>query len=74
MSEVQLDAVFPSIPDGLTNINKGYLINQCEVQIRLHSDPIYMWTPKHRDQTYSIKCTAVDYSQQVKLAGKLKLT
>ena len=33
-----------------------------------------MWTPKHRHQTYSIKCTAVDYSQQVKLAVQLKLT
>ncbi|GFO17751.1 glycerophosphocholine phosphodiesterase gpcpd1 [Plakobranchus ocellatus] len=50
--------------DGFTNINKGWLINQCEIQIRLHSDPIYMWKPKHREQTYSIKCTAVDYSQQ----------
>ncbi|KAK3791501.1 hypothetical protein RRG08_055525 [Elysia crispata] len=57
------EATFGSY-DGMTNINKGYLINQCEIQIRLHSSPIYMWKPKHREQTYSIKCTAVDYSQQ----------
>lgn len=50
--------------DGMKNINKGYLINQSEIQVRLHSDPIYMWKSKHREQTYSIKCTAVDYSQQ----------
>ncbi|CAL1527382.1 unnamed protein product [Lymnaea stagnalis] len=50
--------------DGEENIGKGWLINQCEIQIRLHSNPIYMWKAKHREQTYSIKCQAMDYSSQ----------
>ncbi|GFR68919.1 glycerophosphocholine phosphodiesterase GPCPD1 [Elysia marginata] len=57
------DATFGTY-DGMTNINKGYLINQCEIQVRLHSNPIYMLKEKHRNQTYSIKCTAVDYSEE----------
>ncbi|XP_055897088.1 glycerophosphocholine phosphodiesterase GPCPD1-like isoform X2 [Biomphalaria glabrata] len=50
--------------DGEQNVGKGWLINQCEVQIRLHNNPIFMWKTKHREQTYSIRCTAMDYSLQ----------
>ncbi|KAH9496922.1 putative glycerophosphocholine phosphodiesterase GPCPD1 2 [Bulinus truncatus] len=52
------------IYDGEENVGKGWLINQCEVQIRLHNNPIFMWKNKHREQTYSIRCTAMDYSVQ----------
>ncbi|CAG5135873.1 unnamed protein product, partial [Candidula unifasciata] len=50
--------------DDSCNVGKGWLINQCEVQVRLHSNPIYMWKARHREQTFSIKCIAMDYSSQ----------
>ncbi|KAJ8300997.1 hypothetical protein KUTeg_022516 [Tegillarca granosa] len=46
---------------GTEHITKGWLIDQSELQIRLHSNPIHMWKPKHRKQTYRIKCTPLDY-------------
>ncbi|XP_035828637.1 putative glycerophosphocholine phosphodiesterase GPCPD1 homolog 2, partial [Aplysia californica] len=49
--------------DGVCHIGKGWLINQCEVQIRLHSNPIYMYKAKHREQSYSVKCVAMDYAK-----------
>ncbi|BFZ20393.1 hypothetical protein BsWGS_23432 [Bradybaena similaris] len=50
--------------DESSYVGKGWLINQCEVQVRLHNNPIYMWKAKHREQTYSIKCIAMDYATQ----------
>uniref|UniRef100_A0A0B6ZSX6 GP-PDE domain-containing protein n=1 Tax=Arion vulgaris TaxID=1028688 RepID=A0A0B6ZSX6_9EUPU len=50
--------------DGSFHIAKGWLVNQYEVQIRLHSNPIYMWKTKRREQMYSIKCIAMDYATQ----------
>ncbi|XP_059171983.1 glycerophosphocholine phosphodiesterase GPCPD1-like [Physella acuta] len=57
------ESVFGKYDDEF-NVGKGWLINQSEVQIRLHSNPIYMWKARHREQTYSIKCIAMDYSSQ----------
>lgn len=43
------------------HVTKGWLIDQTEIHLRLHSNPIYMWKPRHRTQTYSIKCTPIDH-------------
>ncbi|XP_060606991.1 glycerophosphocholine phosphodiesterase GPCPD1-like [Ruditapes philippinarum] len=47
--------------DGIRSINRGWLTEQVEIQLQLHGDAISMWKPKYRQQTYSIKCTTLDY-------------
>ncbi|XP_052093796.1 glycerophosphocholine phosphodiesterase GPCPD1-like isoform X1 [Mytilus californianus] len=42
-------------------VTNGWLIDKTEIHIRLHSNPLYMWKPRHRTQTYSIKCTPLDH-------------
>ncbi|XP_078326933.1 glycerophosphocholine phosphodiesterase GPCPD1-like isoform X1 [Crassostrea virginica] len=45
---------------GRKHVTKGWLTDQSEVHIRIHGNPIRMWKPKYRKQTYKIKCTPLD--------------
>ncbi|KAL4218935.1 Glycerophosphocholine phosphodiesterase gpcpd1 [Mactra antiquata] len=47
--------------DGVRLINRGWLMDHTEIQLQFSKDPITMWKPKYREQTYSIKCTPIDY-------------
>ncbi|CAC5407430.1 GPCPD1 [Mytilus coruscus] len=42
------------------HVSSGWLIDETEIHLRLHSNPIYMWKSRHRTQKYSIKCTPLD--------------
>lgn len=45
---------------GRNHVTKGWLTDQSEIHIRIHGNPIRMWKPKYRKQTYRIKCTPLD--------------
>uniref|UniRef100_K1R2E2 Putative glycerophosphodiester phosphodiesterase 5 n=1 Tax=Magallana gigas TaxID=29159 RepID=K1R2E2_MAGGI len=45
---------------GKNHVTKGWLTDQSEIHIRIHGNPIRMWKPKYRKQTYRIKCTPLD--------------
>lgn len=47
--------------DGTRAVSNGWLEHQACLQLRFHSDPIFMWNAKHREETYSIKCSPLDY-------------
>ena len=52
---------FPSCDlDGKKSIDKGWLTGQTEIHFRLHHDPVNMWKRRHKEQTYSIRCTPID--------------
>ncbi|KAL8602133.1 hypothetical protein ACOMHN_007402 [Nucella lapillus] len=59
--EMQLDLAEFGTYDGFHTTSHGWLENHACVQVRFHSNPIFMWKSKHRHQTYSIKCSPVDY-------------
>lgn len=42
-------------------VSFGWLENHACVQVRFHSNPLYIWKQKHRLQLYSIKCSPLDY-------------
>ncbi|VDI31140.1 glycerophosphocholine phosphodiesterase GPCPD1 [Mytilus galloprovincialis] len=42
------------------HVSTGWLTDETEIHLRLHSNPIYMWKSRHRTQTYSVKCTPLD--------------
>ncbi|XP_052093799.1 glycerophosphocholine phosphodiesterase GPCPD1-like [Mytilus californianus] len=42
------------------HVSSGWLIDETEIHLRLHSNPIYMWKSRHRTQKYSVKCTPLD--------------
>ncbi|XP_053380128.1 glycerophosphocholine phosphodiesterase GPCPD1-like [Mercenaria mercenaria] len=45
----------------LHHVTRGWLIDQSQINIRFHGNPIKMWNTKYRNQTYSIKCTPIDH-------------
>lgn len=47
--------------DGRTSMSRGWLTSQTEIQLRFYGNPIHMWKARHREQTYRIKCTALDH-------------
>ncbi|XP_023930021.1 glycerophosphocholine phosphodiesterase GPCPD1 [Lingula anatina] len=49
---------------GKTSIDKGWLVDQTEVQLYLHTSPIKFWKKRHQDQTYRVKCTPLDLKQK----------
>ncbi|XP_061183603.1 glycerophosphocholine phosphodiesterase GPCPD1-like [Saccostrea echinata] len=49
---------------GKFHVTKGWLTDQLEIHIRMHGNPIRMWKPKYRKQTYRIKCTPIDQRYQ----------
>ena len=49
------------LTDGVKLINWGWLSGYTSVQLRLHSNPIKMWKPRYRQQTYSVRCTPMDH-------------
>ncbi|XP_052788976.1 glycerophosphocholine phosphodiesterase GPCPD1-like isoform X2 [Mya arenaria] len=59
--------------DGIRSINRGWLIDQVEVQLQLHGEPLAFWKPKYSGQTYSIKCTPIDHSYKKTLDDKYEM-
>ena len=51
--------------DGSHTVSHGWLENHSSIQVRFHGNPVFMWKPKHRKQTYSIKCSPLDYEPGV---------
>lgn len=46
--------------DGRYSIDKGWLTTQTEIHLHLHNEPLQFWKKRHQEQTYQIKCTAMD--------------
>lgn len=55
-------AVFGEYEETGNVVNGGWLIDQTEVHLQLRDSPIQMWSSRHQQQTYRIKCTAIDYN------------
>ncbi|KAL4219632.1 hypothetical protein ACF0H5_022204 [Mactra antiquata] len=47
--------------DGRQQISRGWLIDQSQINIRLHGNPFKIWNQKYRDETFRIKCTPIDH-------------
>ena len=48
------------ISDGKESIDRGWLHEETEIHLRLHSSPVKMFKSKYRQQNYRIKCTPID--------------
>lgn len=47
--------------DNRRSITSGWLIDQSQISVHFHDNPIKMWNAKYRNQTYSIRCSPIDH-------------
>lgn len=73
---VETDVILPEADvfgnfDGVEEvIYPGWLTDQMEIQLQFHAHPVYMYKPKYRAQTYSLKCTPIDHRYSDKVDDK----
>ncbi|KAL3872266.1 hypothetical protein ACJMK2_040200 [Sinanodonta woodiana] len=57
---------------GKSHITDGWLTDQSEIHIQLYNNPITMWNPHYRSDTFSIKCTALDHRYSMEMDDRME--